>query len=108
MSKKPDVDSLRAQLQRLTGRVPLSYDPKYLARRIAVLEERRKGGEDVHSAGEPQTVFSTSMPVAARDAVDRILESEGIAKSKLVRLALELWARSNGYPKEAVAIGGDG
>lgn len=103
-----DVARLKKEIEALTGRVPVSSDPRYLAQRLSDLEKRKEAGEDVtHRDGEPQSVMSISMTVTARDAVESIIDREKIGKSELARRAFALWAEQNGYRKEAAAIGGD-
>ena len=65
---------MRQQIAKLTGRVPASTSPKYLAARLRDLERAK--------------AFSVSMPVAAHNAVAAVAAEQGVSVSELVRAAL--------------------
>lgn len=100
-----DVEKLKKQIKALTTKVPKSTDPYYLKRRLEDLKARKSAGEDVRHSAEDHAVISVSMPRPAKEAVDSIMSAEELGASPLVRKALALWARTNGYAAEAAAIG---
>jgi cell division septum initiation protein DivIVA len=101
------VDSLRATITKMTGRTPVSRDPRYLEQRLASLEKRKAAGEDIRRKPPGTSVISASMPVEAGKAFDRIVEREKVGASDIVRRALAYWAAGNGYAAEARALGAD-
>lgn len=105
--KQATVHTLRESIAKLTGRKPVSADPRYLAQRLADLKARKEQGEDIkHTVGDPPSLMTVSMPRTARDALSRILKKEKVSASELVRRSLALWASANGYKPEGETIGG--
>jgi hypothetical protein len=98
---KTEIRELRTAITKLTGKTPTSEDPRYLRDRLAELKARKDAGEDVKHKTITHSVFSISMPVEMRQAIDRIVEREKIGASELARRALALWAEENGYKTEA-------
>jgi len=99
-----DVASLKSTIGAMTGRVPSSSDPRYLRQRLHELQVKRAAGDDIRHKSSPIAVMSVSMPVTARDALDRILKKERCGASDLVRRALASWAIRYGYRAEAQEI----
>lgn len=100
-----EVADLKKQIAKLTGRAPVSTDPKYLRQRLSDLEAKVAAGESVRHRNVGSVVTSVSLPAAGHKAMERILEREKIGASELVRRALTFWASENGYIPEAVAMG---
>lgn len=100
-----ELADLKKQIAKLTGRAPVSTDPKYLRQRLADLEAKVAAGASVRHRNVGSVVTSISLPAAGHRAMERILEREKIGGSELMRRALAYWASENGYVPEAIAIG---
>lgn len=99
-----DHDDLAVEIQRLTGRWPVSKDPRYLRNRLASLRRRSKGGEDLVKPDSDTLITSVSMSRQAKDAIGRILDKRGIGMSALFRRAIAEWAARNSFRDEARII----
>lgn len=99
------VSELREKIRELTDREPDSDDPRYLAQRLGDLEKRIEAGEDVrHRNSGGSAVISVSMPVSVAEAVGDLQSRAKLGASELVRRAIALWARENGFASQAKAI----
>ena len=101
-----EVRDLHAAIQKLTGRVPVSTDPRYLRERLAALKARKQAGEQLKHRDDPAAPMSVSLPLSARKALSKILDSEKLGVSELARRAFALWAAENGYKAEAKLLEG--
>src|ERR1051325_4571895 len=100
-----EVADLKKAIAKLTGRQPVSSDPKYLRQRLSDLQAKIEAGEDLKHRNVGSFVTSISLPAAGHKALERILEREKIGASELARRALAFWASENGYAAEAAAMG---
>lgn len=101
-----EVARLRAEIVKLSGMRPNSNNPRYLARRLADLVERKKAGENVRRGpGEHAVVRSFSLHPNASKAFDELLRKEKVSASELVREAIALLAKARGHAAAAAAMG---
>ncbi len=105
MSEDREVDKVSAAIERLTGRRPISRNLRYLTNRLADLRAEDDAGHDVRrKAGMGSQIMSLSMPKVASETLERILRTERIGASELIRRALASWAKENGYEDDAAAF----
>ncbi len=101
---KSEIQELKKSIAKLTGRSPVSSDPRYLAQRLADLTARKDAGEDIRHRASSHAVLSISMTIEARQVLDQMIERKKLGASDLVRQALALWAEHNGFAREAEAF----
>lgn len=105
-----EVARLRRSITRITNRVCVSTDVRYLRKRLADLQARAAAGEPVRHAGSTQeaaTVLTASMPESARLAAVEMGDRLKIGTSGAVRLALRELAASRGWRDLVAAFGGE-
>ena len=107
MVKQPDpvaveIQKLRIAISRLTGRLPVSMNRRYLEQRLSDLKKRKDAGEDVHhDNGEPSAPISLSMTRLVRDMLARLADDAKVSASEIVRRALVEYARTHGRKADA-------
>lgn len=105
-TKKQTVTEMRSEIRSITGRLPISRDPEFLASRLADLKKReRDSASAVEKYAEPWSNMSISMHVSARDATRRIAGGESVGVSELVRRAMREYAIKHGYAAEVSHFG---
>lgn len=100
-----EITKLRAEIEALTNRVPVSHDRTYLMQRLKDLKKRAASGEDLrHRETSGSVVISASMSLAAGAEFNKLSEREG-GTSQLVKNALLCWANENGHKALSKALG---
>ncbi len=103
--KKDDqtVREMRDRIAALTGHLPVSHSPKYLAERLRRLEldGPRPSPTDAPDRAVPITVSMTSV---RRDLLHRMAHDAKVKASEIVRRALDLYAKEHGYEKDMRAV----
>lgn len=102
-----EVARLRASITRITNRVCVSTDVRYLRKRLADLEAKRQAGGNVRhgaSSQEAGTILTCSMPESAREAAVDMGNRLKIGTSATVRLALRDLAKNKGWRDLAAAF----
>ena len=102
---KKKLTELRAAISKLTGRLPISTDVDYLAKRLEDLKVAKQNGENVKKAYvEPHVNFAVSVTPDQNAAVSVMASTMKVGRSKLVRLALAEFAKKHGHPSAVAAF----
>lgn len=89
------VAQLQKEIAKLTGRVPVSTNRRYLEQRLHMLQQRAEDGHSDVADPSPSVVMSISMPSSVKDALAAMADRERIPISRLVRRALAEYAASH-------------
>lgn len=93
-SNELTIKQMRKRIAELSGRMPASANPRYLATRLEQLEQMRANGEDTRSrwGTEPHEPVTISLPRGARDALSKLAEKMSTSASRIVVSALRDYA----------------
>jgi hypothetical protein len=105
MKPLEEVTKLKTAITKMTGRIVVSNDLKYLRTRFADLRTKIAAGEDVKTHAESShTVVTVSMDDDARDAFFMMVDRLKLGKSGTVRAGLGALARAHGWTELAEAL----
>lgn len=95
------ISFLRERISKLTGRVTVSRDLKYLEERYTALKQAKADGKRTTSARpDPSAVVAASLTRARVQLLLRMCKEQRRGISAIMRDAFDAFARGNGYKVE--------